>query len=152
VAAPYRFYVYALTDETNAVVYVGKGSGYRLTVQRYRFKCAGHEIARFKREDDAYAFEREKIAEIKPRLNRHPGGNGSRATPIKPEPRIHFDMRSRYPLVQCLFDLCEARSTRDARKFNEVMQSTAGISFPWYAPQPVKDLWFWFQENQAVRI
>lgn len=77
----WRFYVYALTD-ADGVAYIGKGSGRRLAAQRRAHRLDGHEVARFKREKDAYRFERECIAQYRPALNRHPGGNGSRATPI----------------------------------------------------------------------
>lgn len=79
----WRFYVYELADDSGAVRYVGKGSGDRLKVQRRRYGLAGHEVARFRRESDAYGFERERIAECRPPLNKHPGGNGSRATPVR---------------------------------------------------------------------
>ena len=76
--AAWRFYVYALLD-AGRVVYVGKGSGRRLHVQKRAHRCDGHEIARFKREKDAYAHEVSLIAELAPERNRHPGGNGPRA-------------------------------------------------------------------------
>jgi len=82
-AEPWRFYVYVLTD-ANEVAYVGKGSGRRLSVQCRNRGCEGYELARFKRERDAYQFEREAIKEFRPHINRHPGGNGSRATRAKP--------------------------------------------------------------------
>lgn len=81
----WRFYVYALT-EGDAIRYVGKGSGRRLQAQRRNHKLEGHEIARFKRESDAYAFEITQIAEHSPPINSHPGGNGSKATPQR-QPR-----------------------------------------------------------------
>ena len=146
----WRFYVYVLTDEANSVIYVGKGSGWRLSVQRRRYRCSGHEIARFKRENDAYAFEREQISELSPRLNRHPGGNGSRVTPQKRYPRV--DTSSRYPALQRLYDLCHARAAKDTRRFNELMESIVGMPYPWDAPAMVRDIWHWLQQNQAVRI
>ena len=76
----WRFYVYLIGD-MDAPDYIGKGSGNRLRQQRKNFGSDGNEIARFKREDDAYKFEREKIAELSPFLNKGPGGNGSRVTP-----------------------------------------------------------------------
>lgn len=82
--AAWRFYVYALT-QFGKVVYVGKGCGRRLHVQRRAHGCDGHEIARFRRERDAYAFEVASIAEMAPERNKHPGGNGSRATPVRKE-------------------------------------------------------------------
>lgn len=75
------FYVYELIDADGTVQYVGKGSGRRLAAQRRNHSLDGREVARFEREEDAYAFERERIAEAKPPRNRHPGGNGSRVTP-----------------------------------------------------------------------
>ena len=81
-----RFYVYELFDESG-VRYVGKGSSNRLRSQRSKFKLDGREIARFKREKDAYEFEIKAIAEKRPPLNKHPGGKGSYATP-KREPRV----------------------------------------------------------------
>lgn len=78
----WRFYVYEIVDG-DALLYVGKGSGRRLRQQIARFKAEGREIARFKRERDAYAFERERIAECSPPLNKAAGGNGSRAEPMR---------------------------------------------------------------------
>lgn len=78
----WRFYVYRIMDGDD-VAYIGKGSGARLRVQRQRFGLGGEEIARFKREKDAYEFERACIAEYAPPLNKHPGGNGSRASKIR---------------------------------------------------------------------
>jgi hypothetical protein len=78
-----RFFVYELLGPDGASAYIGKGSGRRLLTQQKVFGLTGHEIARFWREKDAYAFERFAIADRQPILNRHPGGNGSRATPIR---------------------------------------------------------------------
>jgi hypothetical protein len=78
-----RFYVYELVSADGAVQYVGKGSGTRLRAQMRNFGLFGYEVARFKRESDAYAFEREHIADVQPVLNRCAGGNGSRATPAR---------------------------------------------------------------------
>lgn len=74
----WRFYVYELRYADGALAYVGKGSGRRLAAQQATFNLEGEEVCRFRRERDAYAFERARIAELKPALNRHPGGNGSR--------------------------------------------------------------------------
>lgn len=73
----WRFYVYEIIDDQERIAYVGKGSGQRLRIQCSKFKMAGREVARFKRERDAYAFEIKHIASSKPYLNKHPGGNGS---------------------------------------------------------------------------
>lgn len=60
-------------------MYVGKGSTNRLAAQKRNFGLDGHEVARFKRESDAYAYEVQRIATVKPALNKHVGGNGSKA-------------------------------------------------------------------------
>lgn len=78
--AAWKFYVYELVSSGGAVMYVGKGSGYRLRVQIKDFGLSGYEVARFRVEKDAYAFERDRIAEVQPLLNIHPGGNGSTVT------------------------------------------------------------------------
>jgi hypothetical protein len=77
-----RFYVYQLVD-SEIVLYIGKGSGNRLYNQMLKFRLNGQIIARFRKEKDAYAFEVDKISELKPSLNRHKGGNGSHAHPIR---------------------------------------------------------------------
>src|ERR1700690_1528318 len=71
------FYVYALINDCR-IAYIGKGSGYRLTTQKRHFGLDGYEVARFKREKHAFAFERTMIAEYSPPLNRCAGGNGGR--------------------------------------------------------------------------
>lgn len=86
-----RFYVYELMHGDQCM-YIGKGSDYRLANQKSAFGLKGHEIAYFRREQDAYKFEREMIAERSPWLNRHPGGNGSRVTPIR-APRMTKEIR-----------------------------------------------------------
>lgn len=74
-----RFYVYALKDEAGRVMYVGKGSGRRLECQKRKFGLAGEILERHASEAKAYAAEVRLIAEMNPPLNKHPGGNGSRA-------------------------------------------------------------------------
>lgn len=86
-------YVYALTKD-GQILYIGKGTSRRLAQQRRNFGLDGHELAWFKTEQDAYAFERIAISEYQPWLNRHPGGNGSWAIP-KPVPKIHKDADTR---------------------------------------------------------
>lgn len=80
-AAGWRFYVYCLFSADGSLAYVGKGSGRRLKSQCNSKNLHGEEVARFKREKDAYQFERELIAAERPALNRHAGGNGSTVTP-----------------------------------------------------------------------
>lgn len=74
------FYVYEL-EIGGVVVYVGKGSGGRLAAQTRRIGReggTGREVARFKQEDAAYSFEMDRIAEMRPARNKHPGGQGGR--------------------------------------------------------------------------
>ena len=71
-----RFYVYRIYDGFETV-YIGKGSGRRLTSQRSKFKMDGEIIAWFEREADAYAHEIKMIAELMPTANKYSGGNGS---------------------------------------------------------------------------
>lgn len=76
----WKFYVYELYDKLGALQYVGKGSNNRLARQIKIRELDGHEVARFKRESDAYAYEKQRIAEHKPVLNKCVGGNGCRST------------------------------------------------------------------------
>lgn len=81
-ARPWRFYVYDVFDERGRVIYVGKGSGDRARVSlRERDGTSVAINAFFRREADAYAYEIHRIEEIEPSLNRHCGGNGSKAEP-----------------------------------------------------------------------
>lgn len=75
----YKFFVYALTDQRGNIVYIGKGSGRRLKNQIRSKGFDGHELCRFKSEKLAYDYEKKRIAEDKPTLNIHPGGNGCTA-------------------------------------------------------------------------
>jgi hypothetical protein len=78
-----RFYVYRIFDGFETV-YIGKGSGRRLSSQKSKFKLPGEIIARFKKERDAYAYEIKMIDELMPTANKHPGGNGSRVYKRRP--------------------------------------------------------------------
>ncbi len=78
-------YVYALTKD-DQILYIGKGTGNRLQDQRRNFGLAGHELAWFKTEKDAYKFERQLVRDIDPWLNRCAGGAGSYSRK-PPEPR-----------------------------------------------------------------
>lgn len=91
-AGPWRFYVYELTDESGRVAYVGKGSGSRLASQRRNHALDGREVARFRREKDAYAFEIDRIAESKPLRNKCKGGNGSWSTPAPKRRRTQWEL------------------------------------------------------------
>jgi len=74
----YQYYVYELVDSNGVVAYVGKGSTGRLKAQIKNYGLSGYEVARFKKEAAAYDFEKVRIAEVAPYLNKHPGGNGSK--------------------------------------------------------------------------
>jgi hypothetical protein len=81
-----RFYVYRIYNDRNETLYIGKGSGPRIKNQARRFSAKGEVLEYFKSEKRCYRREVELIAELKPALNVHPGGNGSRAIP-KPHGR-----------------------------------------------------------------
>lgn len=70
-------YVYRIYDG-HETVYVGKGSGRRLSNQKRRFACDGEIIRGGLTDDEAFRFEREMIAALKPTGNVAPGGNGGR--------------------------------------------------------------------------
>lgn len=96
---PWKFFVYELTDQSGQLQYIGKGSSTRLKTQMRKSGLNGQEVARFKKEDDAYAFEVQRIAEFKPALNKCKGGNGNKAT-VKIERKDKFSL------------LCEKIGTR----------------------------------------
>ncbi len=108
-----QFYVYKFDNALGEPAYIGKGSGKRLQTQSYRLRLEGYEIARFWKEADAYKFEIQAIAEHRPYLNRHRGGNGSRATPVRmPRPQVwespaHL-MASRVQVAKFLLSRCLA--------------------------------------------
>lgn len=78
-----RFYVYRIYNEDQETLYIGKGSANRLRHQITKFKAFGEVLERFKSEKKAYAREVELIEKFVPKLNRHKGGNGSRAIPVR---------------------------------------------------------------------
>ena len=88
-----KFYVYRLFDDAGTK-YIGKGSGRRLETQKRNKALGGEILAYFFKEQHAYDFEVEKIAELKPSLNMHPGGNGSRAQrlPVEKKPKWLIEM------------------------------------------------------------
>lgn len=124
-----RFYVYRLFDDPLVPLYVGKGSGRRLSSQKSKFRCKGEIIRRFARERDAYAFEIKMIAELKPELNKHAGGNGSWAARRGPrkfgwEREIERVGSRRYAARQLLrFDLTPYLA---ASKIDEIRQVANG--------------------------
>jgi len=73
------FYVYRLFDLTGETLYIGKGSGSRLSHQKRRYGLMGEIVKRFESENAAFAHERRLISKTKPRLNKCAGGNGGRA-------------------------------------------------------------------------
>ena len=78
-----KFYVYKFVDNAGVVAYVGKGSGRRFKVQQRNIKLNGEIVEYFKKESDAYAYEVQLISELKPYINKHPGGNGSKVVIVK---------------------------------------------------------------------
>lgn len=80
-----RFYVYAIHDGDGLPVYIGKGCGRRLSIQKARFGRPGYIVRRFKSEQQAFKYEKRLIAELPPELNRCEGGFGGRATRRRPE-------------------------------------------------------------------
>jgi hypothetical protein len=124
--------VYEIYSATGAVVYVGKGSNRRLADQRQRFGLDGAEIARFAFEVDAYDFERTRIAEINPVLNRIAGGGGVRKQKVQArEPRrtkeemLMDRLGTRVYAARCLlrFDL---RPFFDQSKIEQIRQVAYG--------------------------
>lgn len=120
------FYVYEIINLSGETIYVGKGSGRRLRNQVKNFNFNGCEIARFKKESDAYAFEVQKIAEIKPVLNKHVGGNGSKVT-IKRERKQSWQILidrigTRAYAARLLLAFCVA----DPSKIDEIRQVAYG--------------------------
>lgn len=83
----WNFYVYELSSNDGLVKYIGKGSGRRLEVQKRKFNLNGVEVARFKRECDAYSYEVERISWVNPELNKCKGGNGNTVAK-KAQPRL----------------------------------------------------------------
>jgi hypothetical protein len=75
----HKFYVYRLNDENGKTLYVGKGSGARLNRQKSKFSLQGEVVCSFKSEAKAYQREKELISLLSPKLNKYPGGNGSKA-------------------------------------------------------------------------
>lgn len=81
----WRFYVYEITSDDGSVIYVGKGSGRRSSVSAREKGGADRIVAFFNKEKDAYDYEIERISEVGPAMNKHPGGNGSRAAKVRKE-------------------------------------------------------------------
>lgn len=73
----FKFYVYEVLDVAGDVIYVGKGCDRRMyKSQDERGGASCREVARFKNERDAYAYEVVRIAEYNGLLNRNKGGYG----------------------------------------------------------------------------
>lgn len=105
-----RFYVYEIFSE-DVVYYVGKGSGRRLSAQKRNFGMSGRIVKWFFDEEEAYSFEIEHIAAMKPMYNKHCGGNGSRVV----RKRVYKDKFAR---------LCDKFGTR-------VVAARLALNFPW---------------------
>jgi hypothetical protein len=78
-----RFYVYRILGEMGETVYIGKGTGRRLELQKRRFMAEGEIIRSFAKEDLAFRFEAKLIAKHKPPLN-VVSGHGSGKLPVGP--------------------------------------------------------------------
>ena len=77
----HRFYIYDILSHDGSVIYVGKGSGRRHLVSKaQRGGAASRIVEWFASEAKAYAAEVARIALIRPVMNLHKGGNGSKAT------------------------------------------------------------------------
>lgn len=88
-----RFYVYHLVDGVGDIQYIGKGSGKRLVSQKSKHQLFGYVAERFNSERQAYKAEIEHIARHNPPLNKHPGGNGSKASrKIERKPSWQIEM------------------------------------------------------------
>jgi hypothetical protein len=71
-------YVYRLTHQ-GETLYIGKGTGKRLSKQRSSYKLEGEIIWECKSEKEAYKRERELVEMFSPLLNLCAGGGGSMA-------------------------------------------------------------------------
>lgn len=78
----HQFYVYRIFSD-DKTLYVGKGSGPRLSKQKSKFGASGEIVAFYEDEEEAYAAEVALIAELSPPFNIHPGGNGPRGSLAK---------------------------------------------------------------------
>jgi len=78
----WRFYVYVLGD-VDEYMYIGKGSGRRLSKQKQKYNLDGFEYARFLKESDALLFEKNLIQEHSPKLNLCAGGGGCKVAKRK---------------------------------------------------------------------
>ena len=81
------FYVYDIIID-GVIAYVGKGSGKRVKTQARAKSGEGVKVALFFNEDEAYRYERHRIRELQPYLNKHPGGNGSRKKKQRKSPKF----------------------------------------------------------------
>lgn len=71
------FYVYRIFSIIGTI-YVGKGSGRRLSDQKRRFGADGEILAEFADEDAAFRAEKRFIRDLCPLENKNPGGAGGR--------------------------------------------------------------------------
>ncbi len=92
------FYVYRILGERDETVYIGKGTGRRLSHQKRRFKADGEIIAEFVSEGAAYHHEKKLIALHNPPLNRCGGGGGGifgKSSLAKNNEEAMFEMAAR---------------------------------------------------------
>ena len=88
-----KYYVYEVLGEDGRVLYVGKGSGRRMSVSmRERGGSSCVAVRHFASESAAYAFEVKHIAKHINLMNKCKGGNGSKAAKNrKPRWEIEID-------------------------------------------------------------
>ena len=72
-----QFYVYRFDNDEGQCIYIGKGSGRRLTTQNKRFGRVGYVVKWFASERAAFRFEAALIAKLKPFENKVAGGGGA---------------------------------------------------------------------------
>lgn len=87
------FYVYEILGANKEVLYVGKGVRRRMYQSlRDRNGVEAVEVARFKKEKDAFAYEVERIDFSKPTLNVAKGGFGGMST----KPRYRAPIKDKW--------------------------------------------------------
>jgi hypothetical protein len=85
------FYVYRIFDGFETV-YVGKGSGRRLSNQKLSFRLDGEILEHCRSDDHAFERERHWISLLMPSENKNPGGFGGRVRPRR-APRLPKEYR-----------------------------------------------------------
>lgn len=71
-----EFYIYRIFGQMGETLYIGKGCGNRLRVQKRKFGCDGEILQRYRSEAAAYKAEVRLIKRFDPPLNKNLGGAG----------------------------------------------------------------------------